>query len=67
MKYEISVNGMKCQNCAKSIETGLNVIDGLLSCDVDIKKGIVIVDIKGGEADLGRIKSIISDLGFDVV
>lgn len=66
MKYEISVTGMKCQNCAKSIENRLKSIDGLLNCYIDIKNGTVTVELNEGGENLDKIKSAISDLGFDV-
>ncbi len=59
------VDGMKCENCKKSVESGIKSISGVKKVNVDLKKGLVKVDADVSIMDDINLK--VSELGFDVV
>ncbi|KAI8896426.1 hypothetical protein BC833DRAFT_597531 [Globomyces pollinis-pini] len=60
----ISINGMTCQSCVKSIQNAFKNVDGILNVDIDLEgeKGTFEIDGSVNESDL---VSRIEDCGFD--
>ena len=48
MRYQLSVENIKCGGCANSITSKLLELDGVSSVDVDIENGIVSADANEG-------------------
>lgn len=67
MKYEIRVDGIVCQHCAKSISETLCRIDGIISHSVDLNNGIITVEVKDESVSVSFIEATICELGFDIV
>lgn len=44
MKKKISVEGMKCENCAKHVKDALLSMDGIISAEVNLSDKTVIVE-----------------------
>lgn len=65
MQYTMRVDGLACPYCAYGIEKKLNQIKGVEHVDVDLKKGIVIVDVaKGVKLQPEQMKKLFKDAGF---
>jgi len=47
-QYAMRVDGLACPYCAYGIEKKLNEIDGVEKIDVDLNKGLVIVNVADG-------------------
>ncbi len=63
-----SVNGMVCAFCAQGIEKRLLKMPATKSVFVDLKKKIVAVEAREGQALDGKaIRAEITDAGYDVV
>ncbi len=63
-----TVNGMVCAFCAQGIEKSLLKMPETKSVFVDLKKKIVAVEAKEGQAlDGKKISAEIKDAGYDVV
>ena len=61
------VNGMVCAFCAKGIEKKLKALPQSQAVFVDLKKHIVVLELKGNqEVPLDEFKAIIKDAGYDV-
>ncbi len=64
-RYEIRVDGLACPYCAYGVEKKLKRIDGVISVDIDLDKGIVTVTLREGvslsELDMHRL---FNDAGF---
>jgi copper chaperone CopZ len=63
----ITVNGLVCDFCARSIESLFGGRDEVASVDVDLDNGnIKIVMHDGKTIDDAELKTLIKDSGFDV-
>ena len=61
------VNGMVCAFCAKGIEKKLKALPQSQAVFVDLKKHIVVLELKENqEVPLDEFKAIIKDAGNDV-
>lgn len=65
MQTTLTVQGMTCGGCAKSVERAINELAGISSVAVDWQAGQVVVshDETVSQAD---IIGVIDDAGFDV-
>ncbi|MBI1196191.1 MAG: copper chaperone [Gammaproteobacteria bacterium] len=64
-QYTLRVDGLACPYCAYGIEKKLKQIEGVEKIDVDLKKGIVIVDVAEGVAlTESQMKQLFKDAGF---
>jgi hypothetical protein len=59
----ISIEGMSCHNCAKSVLESLNKVRNVLAVSVSVKDSTATVT---GDADIGDITAAIEDAGFTV-
>jgi len=63
--YKIRVDGLACPYCAYGIEKKLKKIPGLSNIKVDLKKGLVSVDVKEGVAlSEKQMRTLFKDAGF---
>jgi copper chaperone CopZ len=65
---KVTVNGMVCAFCAQGIEKRLSKLPATKAVFVDLKKKIVAVEAREGQALDGKtITAEITDAGYDVV
>ena len=62
----INVEGMKCQNCVKSISEELNGIDGVQKAEISLEGKTVDVQYDENKASVEDLRNAIYELGFDV-
>ena len=62
MRYDISVENIKCGGCANTITTKLNAIDAVETSDVDVEKGVV--SITGDEKQMAVVTELLLKLGY---
>lgn len=65
-KVTLSVQGMSCGHCVKSIEGSVGELKGVSKVEVHLEKGTVDVEFNGQEVKLEKIKETIDDQGYDV-
>lgn len=63
----LSVSGMSCARCAKTIETVVGKLEGVLSVDVNISTGKVRVSYLPSAIKIDEIVSKINEIGYKVV
>ncbi len=64
-EYRMRVDGLACPYCAYGIEKKLKAIDGVGKIDVDLKAGLVTVDVdKGATLTEPQMKTLFRDAGF---
>lgn len=63
-KFRVTVEGMTCGGCVRSIENALKRLDGQAQVEVDLADKTVEVDTG---IDLSAVVNCIEDAGFDVV
>ena len=65
---KITVNGMVCAFCAQGIEKTLGAMPETQAVYVNLKQRVVLVEPKTGQKlDLVKIRTGITDAGYDVV
>ena len=63
----VSVNGLVCDFCARSIEKLFNKKESVENINVDLEKMLITIYLKKGEIlNDDMIKQIITDSGYDV-
>ena len=65
---DVSVNGMVCDFCARSIDKLFSKKDEVKDIDVDLDNGKIVIDfLPGQRLQDSIIKKLVTDSGFDVV
>lgn len=64
-QYAMRVDGLACPYCAYGIEKKLNQVEGVERIDIDLEKGLVIVDVREGvEITEAQMQQLFEDAGF---
>ena len=67
-RYDLVVHGMSCPKCISNVELQLTRITGVTRPVVDMKNGIVAIDVTGGaNPSKDAIANAIADSGFTLV
>lgn len=61
--FELPVEGMSCQNCARHVTQAVLSVDGILNAEVDLDKKVVTIE---GIKDVNLIKEAIEKEGYEV-
>ena len=65
--YKVTVNGMVCSFCAQGIEKKMKALSETKDVYVDLKKRLVVVEVKEGlTLSQDIIKKIIKDAAYEV-
>ena len=65
--YKVTVNGMVCSFCAQGIEKKMKALSETKDVYVDLKKRLVVVEVKEGlTLSQDVINKIIKDAGYEV-
>lgn len=62
MSYEIAVENIKCSGCAHTINTQLEKMASINSCEVDVENGLVKID--GDDANRTEAATLLLKLGY---
>ncbi|QLH75592.1 MAG: copper-translocating P-type ATPase [Methanomassiliicoccales archaeon] len=63
----VSVSGMTCASCVKTIEESLKELDGVFSANANLATEKVMVKYDPEKVRLGQIKQAIRDAGYEVL
>ena len=63
----ISVGGMSCGHCVKSVTNAVNALPGIGSVAVDLESGTATVEHDPAVSPIDAIKAEIEAQGFDVL
>ena len=66
-EVELDVTGMDCVNCASSIKTYLEKLNGIHNVDVNFTSEVAIISYNPNVINVGDIISDIRKLGYDVI
>ncbi|MDR1914724.1 MAG: copper ion binding protein [Clostridiales bacterium] len=66
IKSVISVDGMSCDHCVKTVKTAVGGLDGVKNVKVDLKGKSVTVSHNPELASLESIKNAITEAGYEV-
>ncbi len=65
MTVSISIDGMHCSGCVRSVEKATSSLDGVSNVSVNLDKGELTAEIAKPDL-LDALKGAIEDCGFDV-
>lgn len=63
----LTVKGMSCGHCVKSVEDNVGKLAGVESVSVNLDTGTVQVSHDSTQADRSKIEETIEEQGYDVV
>ena len=55
MKVKAKISGLTCPKCAKSLQNGINLIDGVKNAKIDFEAGIITFDAKNADDAIKQI------------
>lgn len=64
-EIKLNVKGMVCGGCERRVVNSLSEIDGIEEVIANHENGVVVIKLSK-KIDLGQIKEIIEDIGFEV-
>lgn len=65
MKYELTIDGIKCEGCINRIKNVVENIKGVKSYDITLDTKVLTITVKK-ESVLDEVIKKITDLGFEV-
>ena len=65
MKYELTIDGIKCVGCINRIKNVVENIKGVTSYDITLDTKVLTITVKK-ESVLDEVIKKITDLGFEV-
>lgn len=65
--YNLSVEGMTCTGCEKTIQTGLTSLEGVTNVEASHETGLVAITINPEKADTTTIRNKVSETGYTPV
>lgn len=66
-KITLTVKGMTCMGCVRSVKNVLKPIPGVAGVDIVLESGLVAIDFDSAKANLDQFKTAIQDAGYEVV
>ena len=66
-KITLTVKGMTCTGCVRSVKNVLEPIPGVNSVDIALENGQVAISFDSAQANLDQFKAAIQDAGYEVV
>ena len=66
-KITLTVKGMTCMGCVKSVRNVLEPIPGVASVDITLDNGQVTISYDAAQTGLNQFAAAIQDAGYEVV
>lgn len=63
-KVELTVEGMTCQGCVRSVQRKLSKVTGVQSAHVDLEAGRATVEYDDSLANLAQLVDAIEQIGY---
>ncbi|OCC14500.1 hypothetical protein DBT_2041 [Dissulfuribacter thermophilus] len=65
MEFTIKVSGMSCEHCVARVKKAILEINGVSSCEVDLKTGTVKVEASA-EGLEEKVKEAVREAGYSI-
>jgi len=62
----LTVSGMTCGGCVRSVTNLLQALDGVAKADVSLEAQRAVVDYDAAKVSVAQMKSAIEDAGYEV-
>lgn len=66
-KITLTVKGMTCMGCVRSVKNVLEPLSGVGSVDITLENGQVAISYDTSKASVEQFRNAISDAGYEVV
>ncbi|PWB59083.1 MAG: heavy metal transporter [Nitrosomonadales bacterium] len=66
-KITLTVKGMTCMGCVRSVKNVLEPLPGVGSVDITLENGQVAISYDTSKASVEQFRNAISDAGYEVV
>ncbi len=66
-KVILTVKGMTCMGCVRSVKNVLEPVPGIAEVDVTLENGQVAIAYDSAKAGVDRFREAIQDAGYEVV
>jgi len=63
----LTVKGMTCMGCVRSVKAVLEPLPGVASVDVTLDGGLVAIGFDPAQVQVAQLKAAIDDAGYEVV
>ena len=63
---KLSIAGMTCEGCVKSVTKALCAVPGVTRVDVSLDRGEAVILHDPAQAPLSKLRTAVEDAGFDV-
>ena len=64
-KVQLTVTGMSCGHCEKTVEQGLGTLDQVSGVKADSQKDLVTLKYKGECPSIEDVRAKVADLGYE--
>ena len=62
----LSISGMTCGGCVRSVSSVLNALDGVAKADVSLDKQCAVVDYDAAKLSVAQLKRAVEEAGYEV-
>ncbi|MDD5241410.1 MAG: heavy-metal-associated domain-containing protein [Sulfuricella sp.] len=66
-KIVLTVKGMTCMGCVRSVKNVLEPIPGVAGVDITLENGQVVISFDAAKSNIEQFKAAIQDAGYEVV
>jgi copper chaperone len=66
-KITLTVKGMTCMGCVRSVKNVLEPIAGVSSVDITLENGEVVIAYDPSMANTDQLRCAINDAGYEVI
>jgi len=63
----LTVKGMTCMGCVRSVKAVLEPLPGVAKVDVKLEDGLVAIEFDPAQVGTEQLKAAIDDAGYEVV
>ncbi|MDO9114454.1 MAG: heavy-metal-associated domain-containing protein [Polaromonas sp.] len=63
----LTVKGMTCMGCVRSVKNVLEPIPGVSSVDITLENGQVTINYDAAKSGVEEFRNAVNDAGYDVV
>ena len=66
-KVTLTVKGMTCMGCVRSVKNVLEPIPGVSGVDITLDNGQVVIAFDAARSNINQFKAAVQDAGYEVV
>ena len=65
-RVKLTVTGMTCQGCVRSVKTVLESVPGVAAAEVSLERGEASVAFDPARASIAHLKAAVQEAGYEV-